>query len=395
MRPWIEQYATKSGERFRACWRHDDGKRQSKSFTKRDEANDFAESISDPAEFRARRALSNLVGKRIDNAIKEARGPSLVEYLRSLISADSELRIGTREGYESVIRTHLDGSSLGDKPIGRIEARHVREFFAQHRDLGPGARRNVHQIMVKAFTQAQREGLINVSPLYAGGIKRPSKERQKELVPLTIREIVSLQEHAPDRMLGLAIKVAGFSGLRAGEIGGLRVEDIDFEKCRISVRQATHRSHKTRGVGPLKTRAARRTVTIACSVAQEVAAFLKDYPPAPDGRIFTTKVARGYLTDIRLNEAIHEAAEKAGIRGGDVHFHETRHAFASLWHDAGGSLKGLQVAMGHSDIRTTLNLYAHLYDEHDQVVADALEARLEAHRNAENVVPFEKKAQQS
>jgi hypothetical protein len=51
--------------------------------------------------------------------------------------------------------------------------------------------------------------------------------------------------------------------------------------------------------------------------------------------------------------------------------------------------------MGHSDIRTTLNLYAHLYDEHDQVVADALEARLEADRNRENVIPFEKKARPS
>jgi integrase len=381
MRPWIEPYATKSGERFRVGWRDEDGKRQSKSFATRAEANAFAESISDPGEFRARRALANLVGKRIDGAIKEARGPSLVEYLRSLIKADSELRIGTREGYESVIRTHLDGTSLGERPIAQIEARHVREYFAERSSIGPGARRNVHQIMVKAFTQAQREGLINVSPLYAGGIKRPSKERQKELVPLTVREIVSLQEAAPDPMLGLTIKVAGFSGLRAGEIGGLRVEDIDFKKCRISVRQATHRSHKTRGVGPLKTRAARRTVTVACSVVKEIAEFLKDHPAASDGRIFTTKVGRGYLTDVRLNEAIHEAAEKAGIREGDVHFHETRHAFASLWHDAGGSLKGLQVAMGHSDIRTTLGLYAHLYDEHDQVVADALEARLEAHRS--------------
>lgn len=383
MRPWIEQYATKSGERFRVGWRDENGKRQSKSFATPSEANAYAESISDPAEFRARRALSNLMGKRIDAAIKEARGPSLVEYLRSLINADTELRVGTREGYESVIRTHLDGTALGGKPIAQIEPRHLREYFEQRRqffETHPGAKRNVHQIMVKAFTQAQREGLINVSPLYAGGIKRPSKERQKELVPLTVREIVGLQENAPDRMLGLAIKVAGFSGLRAGEIGGLRVQDIDFKKCRISVQQATHRSHRTRGVGPLKTRAARRTVTVACSVVEEVAEFLKENPPAPDGRIFTTKIRRGYLTDVRLNEAIHEAAEKAAIRSGNVHFHETRHAFASLWHDAGGSLKGLQVAMGHSDIRTTLNLYAHLYDEHDQVVADALEARLQANR---------------
>jgi hypothetical protein len=94
------------------------------------------------------------------------------------------------------------------------------------------------------------------------------------------------------------------------------------------------------------------------------------------GRIFTAKRDRGFLTDVRLNEALHEAAKNAGIRGGAVHFHELRHTYVSLLVAAGVNVKSLQSAMGHTDSRTTTDLYTHLYPEADQSLADALEAQL-------------------
>ena len=261
----------------------------------------------------------------------------------------------TRRSSERTWREHpLASGTFGGSSLA-ISA----SFFADRKDLGPGARRNVHQTLVKAFTAAVREGLIDRSPLYAAGIKRPSKERQRDIEPLTLAEVMALQEHAPDRMFGLAIKVSAMTGLRAGEVGGLREQDIDFEKCRIHVRQAVHRSRGERGIGPLKTKAARRNIAVPCSVVEEVADFRKENPPTPDGRIFTAKRDHGYLTDVRLNTAVHEAAERAGIRGGAVHFHELRHTYASLLVAAGANIKALQYAMGHTDSRTTTDLYTY------------------------------------
>jgi integrase len=147
------------------------------------------------------------------------------------------------------------------------------------------------------------------------------------------------------------------------------------------VRQAVHRSRGQRGIGPLKTKAARRNIAVPCSVVKEVADFLRDNSAAADGRIFTAKRDYGYLTDVRLNAAVHEAARRAGIRGGAVHFHELRHTYASLLVDAGANIKALQYAMGHTDSRTTTDLYIHLYPDADRALADALEARLEENLN--------------
>jgi integrase len=168
------------------------------------------------------------------------------------------------------------------------------------------------------------------------------------------------------------ILLGGYVGLRAGEVGGLRTKDIDAERCRITVAQAVVRTRSGLSLGQPKTEKSRRPLTILCSLSEEIVAFTKDNPPAADGRIFH-KDGGGMIDHIYLT--------KLSQRVGSVSFHELRHACASLLIDSGANPRAIQVYLGHSDLRTTLQTYGHLFDQGGDALADSMQARRDAHRN--------------
>jgi integrase len=110
---------------------------------------------------------------------------------------------------------------------------------------------------------------------------------------------------------------------------------------------------------------------------EELREFMKKAPSAADGRIFYT-VGGGMIDHLILNKLCQRAAKKAGL--GPLNIHLLRHTCASLLIDDGANARTLQVFMGHSDIRVTLQTYGHLFDNADQALADSMEARRQRYR---------------
>lgn len=136
-------------------------------------------------------------------------------------------------------------------------------------------------LVSKAFNEAYREGVIDANPLARAGLKAPSKQRQVEVVPLSVEEVERLAGAAMSQRDRAAILLMAYAGLRAGEIGGLRETDVDWDGKRLPLRQQAIGSRTGKSIAPLKTRAARRTVSIAPSVLAELRALR----PAEDGRL--------------------------------------------------------------------------------------------------------------
>jgi hypothetical protein len=187
----------------------------------------------------------------------------LSTYLHDWIENDRDLREPTRELYLRNIRVHIVGTELGATEVRRVSPEMLTKFWNEDlKDAGKGALRNIQQLLSKAFNRAVRTGLIEVSPLKRTDIKRPAPGRAQEEMPLTVARLELLASSAKFPRDRLEILVMSYGGLRAGEIGGLRVQDIDFEKCQLKLRQQVVRvTGKGMYVSPLKTRAARRTVT--------------------------------------------------------------------------------------------------------------------------------------
>jgi integrase len=397
---WITE---KPNGKWLARWRDPNGKTRSKQFDTEDDARTYAEKHESSALARAVVGPGApdfddmLRGVRFDpkrNRYVNPDGTPFVKsgtpkavdpeyefanYIRSMVEKDRELRDSTRELYLRNIRNHIEGTPLGESDIREAKPELVRDYWASLH-IGIGALRNVHQLISKAFNQAVVTGLLDVNPLKrAPDVKRPSKTRREEVIPLTVEELENLADQAKYQRDRLEILVMGYGGLRAGEVGGLRKSDIDFERCQLRLRQQIVR---VTGLGmyvsPLKTSAARRPVTLPCSVTDELRAFLKKESPADDGRVF-----HGPNGEMRAHTAINHGVQTAAKRAGlpPVNAHRLRHTAVSLLIDQGANPKAIQQFVGHSDIRMTLGTYGHLFDYGGQALADSLEALREKHRN--------------
>ena len=195
---------------------------------------------------------------------RSSRSPRLGEYARSLIENDPELSVGTKEGYDATLRNHVDGTRFGMRRLKDITPQDVREYWASVKPKkvyvanGKGATGNVYRLLAKVFNQAVMDGIIDASPLSRARIKRPSRRRATEVVPLTVNQIEILASATNSERDRLCILVGGYVGLRAGEVGGLRVRDLDAARSRLSVNQAVTRTRGKKSVGPPKTHESRR-----------------------------------------------------------------------------------------------------------------------------------------
>lgn len=164
-----------------------------------------------------------------------------------------------------------------------------------------------------------------------------------------------------------------YSGVRAGELGAIRRQDIvrDGERCSVRVRQQVVRiTGGDARLADVKSASGRRTIFIPCSLADEIDAFVERFGTARDGRLFHGR--KGALRYAHLvNHSVALAGRKIGL---DVNAHQLRHTAASLLRRSGADIRALQRFLGHSDIRVTLQTYSHLYGDELGDLADRMEA---------------------
>lgn len=188
-------------------------------------------------------------------------------------------------------------------------------------------------------------------------------------------QVAAMIESVGDRYRALIVLLAG-SGIRSGEALGLTVDRVDFLRRSTRVdRQLVTISGAPPRLGPVKTPASVRTIPVPQMVVDELALHLEQYQPGPGGLIFTD----GKGDPIRRNAFGHiwrRAATKAGVEGFTPH--DLRHYAASVLIDQGASVKAVQRHLGHSSATTTLDTYAHLWPDSEDVTRRALDAGLAA-----------------
>lgn len=343
-------------------WRAN-GQRRSKYFADLKEAQSYAAGRSAPGR--------EMYEALVKGPVKD-HGPVLAAYASKLV-ASSDIAQGSREGYESTLRNHLEGTALGSMQVGRITPQDARDWWAglsPQKGSGKGMRSNCYILLAKVLNQCVMDGTIDVSPLSRSGIKRPSKRRATEVVPLTVDGVERLAAATTNERDRLLVLVAGYCGLRAGECGGLRVQDIDSARCRITVAQAVVR---TRGQKVLSTPKSGkgRTITVPCSLSREVGEFSKQNPPAADSRVFHLQ-DDGMLDHVTMTKITQDAAKRAGMPPTSAH--ALRHACASLLVDSGANTTQIAAYLGHT-VAVLLSTYSHLFEETGEDLAERMEAR--------------------
>jgi len=315
---------------------------------------------------------------------QEGPGRTVSKYAKDMIEAQ-RLRPTTRHAYEQSLRLYFDPTPLGRTPVGSLTPEQINGWWA---DVKDGGKNRALMVLAKVLNRAVLLGDLPANPLLkCPDVKRNRKRKGPEVEVLTVPEIEALADAAGaprrgvldynrdrDRML---VRVMGFAGLRAGEAAALRPSDL-VPKCRLRVHRAVAKvTGKDAYVGEPKTDAGKRTITVACSLWEELTAFADRWSVAPTRELFHGD--GGALLD---NKAINGAVSRAGARIGlDVNSHMLRHSAVSILIDRGVTANQIQKLVGHSRIEETLGTYGHLFDQAGDQPASVMESLLDEHQN--------------
>ena len=180
---------------------------------------------------------------------------------------------------------------------------------------------------------------------------------------VTLRQSTSMRERvalSPQQVKGLLaelgepsrtmVLLAVLSGLRRGELFGLRWKHVDFVDRSIVVAESIYMG---RTAAP-KTKASRRKVFLD-SVVLDSLAYLRTSQVQPGDFVFHSEVGTSLNPNNVLNRAIHPACKRAGLR--PISWHVFRYTYTT-WADATGeSIKAVQAQLGHNDSKLTLSVY--------------------------------------
>lgn len=149
----------------------------------------------------------------------------------------------------------------------------------------------------------------------------------------------------------LMFSLAGYCGLRSGEIMGLRAEDVDLERKIISIKQTSWRG-KTQSA---KTKGSETSVPIP----ETLVALIRSHLPTT-GLVFTNRRGKSYCAEKVVSKVLRPILDRLGIpRAG---FHAFRHMHTTLLVDSGASIKTAQRQLRHASASTTLQVYAHVVE---------------------------------
>ncbi len=189
-----------------------------------------------------------------------------------------------------------------------------------------------------------------------------------------MREKHALMPEQIPRLLPLLLKpmrtmvlLGILTGLRMGEILGLRWKDLDLVSGQLRVEQAVYRGQ----VGSPKTKGSRRTLPLPQGLIGVLTSFKAQSARRSDeGLVFRTRNGTPYSDTNLLHRFLKPAGQKIGAPW--LNWHTLRRTHTTLLQLAGGSLKDAQAQLGHSKLSTTFEIYTLPIPAHQRAVVEKL-----------------------
>jgi len=281
----------------------------------------------------------------------------------------TNLRPTTRSLYGYLLGRFLL-PTFGELPLARIDVMAVRTWLAELHDAGEVSATTIakaYRLLGRILGAAVEAGYLPASPCV---IKGAGVEHAPEMQVATVQQVRALAEAVPARYRAM-ILVAAYGGLRWGELVGLRVRHVDLLHGTVRVAEQISEVNGTFVVGPPKSEAGTRTVTLPTVAVAALADHLDHHPGAgADGLVFPAADG-GYQRRSNFRRRIWLPTTKAaGVPG--LRFHDLRHTAATLAAATGATTRELMERIGHSSPAAALR-YQHVMKDRDKAIAAALD----------------------
>jgi len=317
---------------------------------------------------------------------KQTTGEFLERWLRD--SAKGSLAPRTFERYEDAIRSHVI-PTLGSIRLTDLRAAHVTSAEMAWLDhgrvrptggLSPSTVLHHHRVLRKALQQAIRWGELLVNPV--DGVTPPRAART-EMRVLNREQAAVFLSAAAATEFEVPLLMALHTGVRLGELLGMRWADLDLTSRHLRVQQTLQRP-RAGGVefGPPKTHRSRRPISLAATIVESLRRHraAQSEQQLGAGRawqgtdlVFTEGLGSP-LSATRLRKGFHRILREASLP--PLRLHDLRHTMATLMLAAGVHPKIVSERLGHASIRITLDTYSHVLPGLQEEAAESLVATI-------------------
>jgi integrase len=288
------------------------------------------------------------------------------------------LRPSTLARYESHVRCAI-GPSLGGLPLQAVMPTHLNNLYRDLRAAGraPKTIRNVHGVLSKALADAERWGLVGRNAARLADVPAVARPKLQVWSPEQTRAFLSAV--ANDRLFA-AWLLAATTGMRRGELLGLRWTDVDLDVGVLRVAQARVRAGNQVIVGEPKTARGRRTIALdPATVAtlrqhhkRQAEERLLAGPRYADSGLVFTMPDGSPIHPNRFGLWFRRRTRTAALPA--IRLHDMRHSYATAGLAAGVPPKVMSERLGHATVAFTLDTYTSALPAMDKSAADVVAA---------------------
>jgi integrase len=268
----------------------------------------------------------------------------------------NEVKPTTYSSYYRMIKKYIL-PFLGDYELKKMTISVIQNFVVslQEQGLSPRTIYNIFSILKKCLNAAKVQGFIAENPCYSATLPKSIK---KEIRVLTVQQQRKLEVAALKEEWCSPIILSLYSGLRVGEISGLKWSDIDFQNNLIQVRRTVSRivaensyDAKTKLIeGSPKSKHSNREIPLAKNLKE----YLKQYSQRTSSIYVVSKTCS--ITEPRIiTYRFKKTLKEAGLP--DTNFHVLRHTFATRCIEKGVDIVSLSKILGHQSTKMTLDTY--------------------------------------
>ena len=334
-----------------------------------------------------------LVDKESEIGKGEWRAPqrgkeTVATWAERWIASKINLKPKTKADYEMTLRVYVV-PRFGDTPISKITRADVQAWVQDltAQGLSVSSVRRAIGGLNRIFGEAIISGALENNPCQRISLPRQPKS---EVEPLTLEQVRALAdaiEHPEIKPAGngarpvgrshfpeysLLIRFTVFTGLRAGEVAGLKRKAVDLDKGEVRITETLSEVRGHLYTVPPKTYQS-RSVPLPKFLVRELREHLATLDDDPDGYVFRAPTGTPLRWQGFYNRHFKPAVRQAGLPE-STRFHDLRHTFASILIDQGAHPRTMMERLGHSSINVTLGTYGHLLPGLDEELTRKLDA---------------------